>query len=59
MSGLPFPQEDFLASLVEALKVRGDARAIAALIEGDCRFQVWDSDFGVDYWRLFIRLYPK
>lgn len=52
----PFPLEDFLASIVEALKVRGDARAIATLVEGDCRFAQWDSDFGIDTWRLSIAL---
>jgi hypothetical protein len=52
----PFPLEDFLASIVEALKVRGDSRAIAALVEGDCQFAAWDSDFGIDRWRLFVAL---
>lgn len=56
MSNLPFIPEDFLASVVEALKIRGDARTIAALIEGECNFQIWDSDFGIDYWRLFLAL---
>ena len=52
----PFTNDDFLASIVEAMKVRGDARAIATLIEGHCRFHLWDQDFGVDSWRLFIAL---
>lgn len=56
VSNLPFTPEDFLASVVEALKIRGDARTIAALIEGDCNFQIWESDFGIDYWRLFLAL---
>jgi hypothetical protein len=52
----PFPIEDFLASLVEALKIRGDARAITAVIEGDCRFAHSETDFGIDYWNLLIAL---
>lgn len=56
MTERPFPLEDFLASIVEALKVRGDARAIVTLVEGDCQFAPWDSDFGIDRWRLFIAL---
>lgn len=52
----PFPIEAFLASIVEALKVRGDARAIAALVEGKCNFAPWDSDFGIDSWRFFVSL---
>lgn len=50
----PFPLEDYLASLVEALKMRGDARAIATVIEGNCQFVYYDTDFGVDYWNLVI-----
>jgi hypothetical protein len=50
----PFAAEDFLASLVEAMKVRGDARAITMLLEGQCHFQLWDQDFGIDSWRLSI-----
>ena len=50
----PFAIENFLASLVEALKVHGDARSIAVILEGQCRFQAWDSDFGVNTWKLFI-----
>ncbi len=52
----PFPLEDFLASAVEALKVQGDARAIAVLIAGKCELLQWNSDFGIDFWRLFIAL---
>src|SRR5215510_2787784 len=52
----PFPIEDFLASLVEALKIRGDARAITTVIEGDCRFAPSETDFGIDYWDLLIAL---
>src|SRR5215831_5577005 len=52
----PFTIEDFLASLVEALKIRGDARAITTVIEGDCRFAPGETDFGIDYWDLFIAL---
>lgn len=52
----PFSHDDFLAAVVEALKVRGDARAIATLVEGQCRFHLWDQDFGVDLWRMFVAL---
>ena len=52
----PFPLEDFLASAVEALKVQGDARAIAVLIAGKCQLVQWNSDFGIDFWRLFVAL---
>ncbi len=52
----PFGLEDFLAAVVEALKIRGDARAITALLEGDCHFDFCESDFGVDFWNLFIAL---
>jgi very-short-patch-repair endonuclease len=52
----PFAVDDFLASVVEALKVRGDARAITTLVEGQCRFHLWEQDFGVDYWRMFVAL---
>jgi very-short-patch-repair endonuclease len=52
----PFPLEDFLASVAEGLRVRGDARAIAAIVEGECQFQPWDSDFGIDMWKLMISL---
>jgi len=48
--------EDILSSAVEALKVIGDARAIAILISGGCQLTPWDSDFGIDTWRLFIAL---
>lgn len=56
MSDGPFPLEDFLSSVVGALKVRGDSRAIAAIVEGDAYFHLWDSDFGIDAWRLFVTL---
>lgn len=52
----PFPINDFLASLVEALKIRGDARSITTLVEGDCDFAISDSDFGIDSWGLWIAL---
>ena len=52
----PFPNDDFLASIVEAMKVRGDARAIATLVEGECRIHLWDQDFGIDSWRISIEL---
>jgi very-short-patch-repair endonuclease len=53
---LPFEEEDILSSVVEALKVRGDARAITSLVEGKCYFHLWDQDFGIDSWRLFVSL---
>jgi very-short-patch-repair endonuclease len=52
----PFDLEDLLAAAVEALKIQGDARAIAALLEGTCQLSLWNSDFGVDFWRLFVAL---
>jgi very-short-patch-repair endonuclease len=52
----PFPIEDFLASLTEGLKIRGDARAITAVVEGDCWFTPIGQDFGVDFWILYIAL---
>ncbi|WP_082548399.1 hypothetical protein [Massilia sp. Root335] len=52
----PFPEDDFLASVVEALKMRGDARAIASLIEGQCNFLLWSEDFGISTWRMFVAL---
>lgn len=51
---MPFKEEDLIASAVEALKTRGDARAIAVLVTGKYHMQIWDSDFGIDVWRLFI-----
>jgi very-short-patch-repair endonuclease len=55
-SPTPFQIDDLTASTVEGLKIRGDARAIAVLIEGDCSLNSWNSDFGIDYWRLSIAL---
>ncbi|MDD2759341.1 MAG: hypothetical protein PHH11_03485 [Methylomonas sp.] len=55
-NGPPFVVENFIASIVEALKVRGDSRAIAALLEGEHQLVCWDSDFGIDNWRLFVAL---
>jgi len=52
----PFEIEDLLASAVEALKIQGDARAIAVLLEGTCQLELWNSDFGIDFWRLFVAL---
>lgn len=56
MSERPFPIEDFLASATMALKIRGDARSIATILAGDCRFEPTESDWGVDYWALRIGL---
>ncbi len=55
-NGPPFPVENLIASAVEALKVRGDARAIAVLVSGQCQMTLWDADYGVDSWRLFVAL---
>jgi hypothetical protein len=55
-SSFPFPPDEFLASVVEALKSTGDARAIATLVEGQCEHVIWDSDFGINSWRWFISL---
>jgi len=52
----PFHPEDLVASSVEALKVVGDARSIAVLASGQFRLEMWNSDFGVDYWRLCIEI---
>jgi hypothetical protein len=52
----PFQVENLLASAVEALKVYGDSRAIAVLVAGSCRLSHWNSDFGIDYWRLIVAL---
>lgn len=52
----PFNAEDLIASAVESLKATGDARAIAVLAEGKCQLEHWSSDWGVDYWRLFVAL---
>lgn len=53
---IPFQIEDFTASIVEALKFRGDARAIAILVEGSCQTTLWDTDYNINSWRLFISL---
>ena len=52
----PFPIENLLASAVEALKVQGEARAIAVLIASECNLRLWETDYGIDYWRLFVSL---
>lgn len=54
MASDPFYINDFVASVVEALKSRGDARAIAALVESESYFHPWGSDFGIDGWKLFV-----
>ena len=55
-ANLPFSTEDLIASAVEALKMRGDARAITVLAAGQCEIALWDSDWGIDGWRLFVSL---
>lgn len=50
----PFPIEDFLASLATSLKIRGDARALTMIVEGDSRFEPAETDWGIDFWLLFI-----
>lgn len=52
----PYPLEDFLASLAEGLKVRGDARSLAVLLAGNCSFDYLDTDFGVRNWGLQVGL---
>lgn len=52
----PFELEDFLSSVTDALKIRGDARSIAILIEAECGFEQDGSDWGVDYWCLRVGL---
>lgn len=54
--GQPFSEEDLIASAAEALKVRGDARAIAVLVAGKGRLSHWNTDWGIDGWRFFIAL---
>jgi hypothetical protein len=52
----PFDLECLASSAVEALKQRGDARAIAVLVAGDITAELVNSDFGVNYWELMIAL---
>lgn len=52
----PFNSEDLAAAAVDALKVRGDARAIAVIVAGDCSIDLSGSDFGVNYWQFLIEL---
>lgn len=52
----PFYIEDLAAAAVEALKVLGDARAIAVLISGECELEMIEHNFGIDYWLLTIAL---
>jgi hypothetical protein len=52
----PLNLEDLLSSAVEGLKTIGDARSIAILIAGNAKLIPWDSDFGINYWRLLISL---
>ena len=54
MTNAPLVLEDFLASAVEALKVRGDARSIAIVLAGSCAFEWSREDWGVEYWDLNI-----
>ncbi|TPG84750.1 hypothetical protein [Pseudomonas mandelii] len=52
----PFAVEDLVSSAVQALKIRGDARAIAVLVAGQCALEPDDSDMGINYWALTISL---
>lgn len=52
----PFVLDDFLASVVEALRLWGDARAITTLIQGDCDLRFINSDWGVNYWQPYVGL---
>jgi len=54
MADTPFLIEDFTSSIVEALKVRGDARSIAVILEGTCRFSFREQDWGISHWDLII-----
>ncbi len=56
MSDGPFEMEDFLASLVEVLKIDADNRAIVTVLEGSCWFRHLDQDWGIDSWQLRISL---
>jgi hypothetical protein len=56
MTERPMGMENLLASLVEALKIQGDARSIIVIVEGECCFEPFDTDFGVDYLILDIAL---
>ncbi|EJL01865.1 MULTISPECIES: hypothetical protein [Pseudomonas] len=52
----PFNAEDLAAAAVDALKMRGDARAIAVVVAGDCKVDLSGSDFGINYWQFLISL---
>lgn len=52
----PFSSEDLAAAAVDALKIKGDARAITVIAAGDCTLDLTDSDFGVNYWQFLIAL---
>jgi len=56
----PFVIEDFVASIVEALKIRGNTLAITVIVTSECRLLLWESHSNYnDYyqeWRLFIDL---
>ena len=57
MNDDPLPIEDFLASVTEALKIRGDARAITVIAEGESRFDSWFNEDGyISSWTLKITL---
>lgn len=56
MTERPFPIEDFLASLATSLKILGDARALTIIVEGDSRFEPAETDWGIEYWSLFISI---
>ena len=56
MSNPPFGPEDFLSSIIDVLKIQGDTRTIAILLESDCNFDWKHSDFGIDFWQLSICL---
>lgn len=52
----PFKIDDFLASMIEALKIKGDSRSIAILLNGECRFEPCDQDWGIDYYNFLIAI---
>lgn len=52
----PFNVEDLVAAAVDALKIKGDARAITVLVSGDCSLDLEMSDFGINFWQIIIAL---
>ena len=55
----PFPVENLVSSAVEALKIQGDARAIAVLVAGQCSLDSDEGNMNISYWILSISLDVK